>query len=82
MHEAAHSLNVVHQNLSTARQRLEIAEQQQKMGELAYEKGELGILDLLRIQAVTIAAKRQFTGLTIDQRRQTALYNQAVGEIP
>lgn len=82
MHEAAHSLNVVHQNLATARQRLEIADQQQTMGELAYEKGELGILDLLRIQAVTIAAKRQVAGLTIDQRRQTALYNQAVGEIP
>jgi outer membrane protein TolC len=82
MHEAAHSLNVVHENLATARERLQIAEQQQKMGELAYEKGELGILDLLRIQAVTIAAKRQVTGLAIDQRRQTALYNQAVGDIP
>jgi outer membrane protein TolC len=82
MHEAAHSLNVVHQNLATARERLQIAEQQQTMGELAYEKGELGILDLLRIQSVTIAARRQVTGLAIDQRRQTALYNQAVGDIP
>jgi outer membrane protein TolC len=82
MHEAAHSLNVVHQNLVTAQRRLAIAEQQQTMGELAYEKGELGILDLLRIQAVTIAARRQVAGLAIDQRRQTALYNQAVGDIP
>ncbi len=82
LHEAAHSLSVVRQSLETASERLEIAERQQTMGESAYEKGELDLMDLLKLQATTIAARQQLTRLTIDEKRQTAMYNQAVGEVP
>ena len=82
LHEAAHGLNVVSQNIEAASARLEFAEQHQAMGEVAYEKGELELIDLLKIQATAIAARRQLAGLTIDEKRQTALYNQAVGETP
>jgi hypothetical protein len=52
------------------------------MGELAYEKGELELIDLLKIQATAIDARRQVSRLEIGQKRQTALYNQAVGDLP
>lgn len=81
-HEAAHGLTVVDQNLAAASNRLDIAERHQAMGESAYEKGELELIDLLKVQATAIAAKRQVTRLRIDEKRQTALYNQAVGKLP
>jgi hypothetical protein len=49
------------------------------MGEMAYEKGEIELMDLLRMQATTIEARRQATRLEIEKKRQTAFYNQAVG---
>ena len=82
LHEAAHGLSVVRQSLETASERLQIAERQQTMGESAYEKGELDLIDFLKLQATTIAARRQFARLTIEEKRQTAMYNQAVGEMP
>jgi len=82
MHEAAHGLDVVRQNLAAANERLELAGRQQAMAESAYEKGEMELLDLLRIQATAIAAQRQVVGLEIRHQRQTALYNQAMGDLP
>jgi outer membrane protein TolC len=82
LHEAAHRLNVVHQNIEAASARLEFAERHQAMGELAYEKGEIELIDLLKMQATAIAARRQVSRLLIDEKRQTALYNQAVGDLP
>ena len=82
LHEAAHGLHVVHENLETAVERLDLAERHEAMGESAYEKGEIELMDLLRMQATTIDARRQATRLQIEQNRQTALYNQAVGESP
>jgi outer membrane protein TolC len=82
LHEAAHGLNVVSQNIEAASARLEFAEKHEAMGEVSYEKGELELIDLLKIQATAIAARRQLSRLTIDQKRQTALYNQAVGDLP
>ena len=82
LHEAAHGLNVAHQNIEAATTRLELAERHQAMGESAYEKGEIELIDFLRMQATTIAARRQATGLIIDEKRQTARYNQAVGVLP
>jgi hypothetical protein len=72
----------VRENLEMAAERLELAERQEAMGELAYEKGEIELMDLLRLESMTIDARRQATRLEIEQRRQTALYNQAVGEMP
>lgn len=82
LHEAAHQLAVVRQNLSTSNERLALADRQLTMAQSAYEKGELEIIDLLKIQSAAFAAKRQVTSLTIGQKRQTSLYNQAVGELP
>jgi cobalt-zinc-cadmium efflux system outer membrane protein len=82
LHEAAHGLNVVHQNLSDASERLSLAERSQEMGEIAYEKGEFELIDLLKVQASAIAARRQVARLEIDEKRQTAFYNQAVGQLP
>ena len=82
LHEAAHSLTIVDRNLAAASDRLTLAERHQAMGELAYEKGELDLIDLLKLQTTTIAAKRQVTRLQIEEKRQTAFYNQAVGELP
>lgn len=82
MHEAAHGLAVVRQNLAAAEQRLELAERHQAMTEMAYEKGEIELLDLMKIKESALAARRQVSQLQIDQKRQTAFYNQAVGELP
>jgi cobalt-zinc-cadmium efflux system outer membrane protein len=82
MHEAAHGLAVARDNLAAASQRSEIAERHEAMGELAYEKGEIELLDLLRIRETAIEARRQLARLQIETKRQTALYNQAVGEMP
>jgi outer membrane protein TolC len=81
LHEAAHGLNVVHENLEMAAERLELAERHEAMGEMAYEKGEIELMDLLRMQTTTIDARRQATRLDIEEKRQTAFYNQAVGEL-
>jgi len=82
LHESAHSLNVVHQNLEASAERMSLAERHQEMSVSAYEKGELELIDLLKVQTTAIAAKRQVTRLMIDEKRQTALYNQAVGKLP
>jgi len=82
LHESAHSLNVVRENLAAASERTDLADRHQAMGISAYEKGELELIDLLKVQSTAIAARRQVTRLLIDEKRQTALYNQAVGVIP
>lgn len=82
MHEAAHGLNVVHENMATAGERMKLVNRHQIMGLSAYEKGEIDLFDLLKLQATALAAKRQVTRLIIDEKRQTALYNQAVGILP
>ena len=82
MHERVHSLGVIQESYATALERLEIAERHQAMGESAYESGEIELLDLLKIKETAIVARRLKTQLEIDKKRQTALYNQAIGELP
>ena len=82
LHEAAHSLNVVRENMVTATERMKLVDRHQVMGLSAYEKGELNLFDLLKLQATALDAKRQVTRLIIDEKRQAALYNQAVGILP
>lgn len=82
MHEAAHGLDVVHQNLAATSERRDLADRHLVMAESAYEKGELELIDLLKVQASAIAATRQVARLQIDEKRQTAFYNQAVGKLP
>ena len=82
MHEAAHRLAVVRENYAAASQRVEIVERHAGMGDLAYERGEIELIDLLKIKETAIAARRHAKRLQIDEKRQMALYNQAVGELP
>jgi outer membrane protein TolC len=82
MHEAAHNLAVVQEQLAAASRRLDIAQRHRAMGESAYEKGEIELLDLLKIRESAITARRRVMQLQIDEKRQTARYNQAVGDLP
>lgn len=82
LHEAAHELDVARQNFAVATERASLAERQYTMGLSAYEKGELGLIDLLRLRTVSLSAMRQVSALSIEENRQIAFYNQAVGELP
>jgi len=82
LHEAAHGLSVVRESLAAASERLDLAQRYLTLSNSAYEKGELEMIDLLKVQATAIAAKRQVTRLVIDEKRQTARYNHAVGVLP
>jgi outer membrane protein TolC len=81
-HEAAHGLAVVRDSLEPARGQAELADRQQRMGLLAYEKGEIELVELLRLQGMALAARRRSRRLAIEENRQIAFYNQAVGELP
>jgi outer membrane protein TolC len=81
-HEAAHGLGVVRDSLAPARGQAELADRQQRMGLLAYEKGEIELTELLRLQGMALAARRRSRRLAIEEHRQIAFYNQAVGELP
>jgi cobalt-zinc-cadmium efflux system outer membrane protein len=82
LHEAAHELGVIAENLEAATERRSLAERYRQMAASGYEKGEIDLVDLLRSQANEVEARRQVTRLLIERNRQTALYNQAVGELP
>ena len=82
MHEAEHSLTVIAKNLVNASQQFEVAEQQLKMAENAYQSGEIDLIDMLKIEEIAVTARYQLAQLQIDKKRQTALYNQASGELP
>jgi outer membrane protein TolC len=81
-HEAAHTLSVIRESLPPARRQAELAQRQQRMGLLAYEKGEIELVELLRLQGMSLAATRRSQQLAIEASRQIAFYNQAVGELP
>ena len=82
VHEAAHELNVVRETLAAATQLETLADRQYGMGQSAYEKGELDLIDLLKLQSIAMAAKRQVSKLSIEKKQQTSFYNQAIGELP
>lgn len=82
LHEAAHSLNVVAENLDAATERRDLAVRHLAMAESAYEKGEIDLVDLLKSQTTEIDASRQVSRLVIERSRQTARYNQAAGVQP
>ncbi|NOX68831.1 MAG: TolC family protein [Gammaproteobacteria bacterium] len=82
LHEAAHRLNVVYENMATAADRMKLVNRHQQMGLSAYEKGEIDLFNLLILQTTALDAQRQVSRLIIDEKRQIALYNQAVGILP
>jgi len=82
LHEAAHSLDVVRRSIEAASARSTLAEKNRRMAVIAYEKGELELIDFLKLQTNAIAAQRALARLQIEQSRQIAFYNQAVGVLP
>ncbi len=82
LHEAEHMLETVAKNIDASARRAELAQRHREMGVLAYQKGELELIDLLQLQRNASAAQRQLARLQIEQNRQIAFYNQAVGALP
>jgi outer membrane protein TolC len=82
LHEAEHTLEVDKATLDIANQRKDIAETHLKMSRLAFEAGEIQLIDFLKIQASAQAAIRDAMERAILVQRDTAFYNQVVGELP
>jgi outer membrane protein TolC len=82
LHEAEHNLEVGKATLDIANQRKDIAETHLKMSRLAFESGEIQLIDFLKIQASAQAAFRDAMERAILVQRDTAFYNQVVGELP
>ena len=59
-----------------------LAERQERMAMLAYEQGEIELIELIRLRGMALAAKRRQLHLAVEEKRQIAFYNQAVGELP
>ena len=82
MHEAAHGLEMARSNLDLANGRSELAQRSYQMGESAYSKGELNLIELLNLRTAFLDAQVQALRFDTEEKRQTALYNQAVGVLP
>ena len=82
LHEAEHVLEVDLATLAIANQRKDIAETHLRMSRLAFESGEIALIDFLKIQANAQAAIRDAMERAILVQRDTAFYNQVVGELP
>ena len=82
LHEAEHTLEVDKATLEIASQRKEIAETHLRMSRMAFEAGEIQLIDFLKIQANAQAAIRDAMERSILVQRDTAFYNQVVGELP
>ncbi len=82
LHEAEHNLEVGKATLAIANQRKDIAETHTRMSRLAFESGEIPLIDFLKIQANAQAAIRDAMERAILVQRDTAFYNQVVGELP
>lgn len=82
LHEAEHILEVDRVTLEIANQRKQIAETHLQMSRLAFEAGEIHLIDFLKIQSNAQMAIRDAMERAIMLKRDTAFYNQVVGEIP
>lgn len=82
LHEAKHRLEVDATELEIANEMKEIAEKHLKMTELSFAAGEINLMDLLKIQAMTHNAIRHAKEHEVQQQRNIAFYNQAVGVLP
>jgi outer membrane protein TolC len=82
LHEAEHNLEVDKSALELASQRKDIAETHLGMSRMAFEAGEIPLIDFLKIQANAQSAIRDAMERAILLQRDTAFYNQVVGELP
>ena len=82
LHEAEHTLSVVEDSLALAKTQSDLAMQQWQMAKSAFAQGEIELRDLLRIQDAAQNGVREASRLRIEQGRQIAAINQALGETP
>lgn len=82
LHEARHNLEVDEAELAIANEMKGIAEKHFKMTQLSFAAGEINLMDLLKIQAMTNNAIRHAKEHEVQQQRNIAFYNQAVGVLP
>ena len=82
LHEARHALEVDRAMLEITRQRRALAENYLKIGQKQFDVGEISLLDLLKINANTDLAIRDAEERALVLQRDTARYNQVVGELP
>jgi outer membrane protein, heavy metal efflux system len=81
-HEAEHALEVDKAELAIANDLKDIAEKHLHMSEISFSAGETSLLDLLKIQSNTNAARRHAKERALTLQRDIAFYNQAVGLLP
>lgn len=82
LHEAEHALEVTRSELAIGNELRKIAENHLAMTQTSFAAGEINLLDLLKIQARSLAAIRNAKELEIKLQRNIAFYNQAVGVQP
>lgn len=82
LHEAKHHLLVDQAQLAVAVERKKLAERHFEISRTSFEAGEMELLDLLKIESAARTAIRDAEQLDIQLKRDTARYNQVVGELP
>ncbi|BBL69485.1 TolC family protein [Methylogaea oryzae] len=82
LHEAKHHLEVDKAQLGVAVERKKLAERHFEISRTSFEAGEMELLDLLKIESAARTAIRDAELLAIQLKRDTARYNQVVGEMP
>lgn len=82
LHEAERRLAVDKAQLAVAQQRKKLAERHFDISRSSFEAGEMELLDLLKIEGAARTAIQDAELLSIQCKRDTARYNQVVGEMP
>lgn len=82
LHEAKHHLDVDKAQLAVAALRKKLAERHFAISRSSFEAGEMELLDLLKIESAACTTIRDAELLAIQLKRDTARYNQVVGEMP
>lgn len=82
LHEAKRRLEADKAQLAVAGERKKLAERHFEISRTSFEAGEMELLDLLKIESAARTAIRDAELLAIQLKRDTARYNQVVGEMP
>lgn len=82
LHEVQRRLSVDKAQLAVAQQRKTLSERHFEISRSSFEAGEMELLDLLKIEAAARTAIQDAELLAIQCKRDTARYNQVVGEMP
>lgn len=82
LHEAEHTLSVSQAELKIADRQFEIARESARLAQKSFQLGESDLVSLLRVQAQTFEAERDFTTRKIQVQWDIARYNQTVGVLP